>query len=43
LTLFADEDPEANERMKLVHKVAQRLDVSQAFTVIRLSDKAEPT
>jgi hypothetical protein len=40
LTLFAGEDPEAEERMKLVHKVAQRLDVSQAFTVIRLSDKA---
>jgi hypothetical protein len=40
LTLFAEEDPEAKERMQLVHKVAQRLDISQAFTVIRLSDKA---
>jgi hypothetical protein len=40
LTLFAEEDSEANERMKLVHKVAQRLDVSQAFTVIRVTDRA---
>ena len=40
LTMFAEEDPEAEERMKLVHKVAQRLDISQAFTVIRLSDKS---
>jgi hypothetical protein len=38
LTVFADEDPEAKERMQLVHKVAQRLDVAQAFTVISLSD-----
>ena len=39
LTLFAGEDAEANKRMKLVHKVAQRLDVSQPFTVICVSDK----
>ncbi len=38
LTLFPD-DPEAMERMKLVQRVAQRLDLSQAFTVIRLHDK----
>ena len=42
LTSFADEDAEANKRMKLVHKVAQRLDVSQAFTVIRVSDRVRP-
>lgn len=40
LTLFSDEDPEAKERMQIVHRVAQRLDVAQAFTVVRLSDKA---
>lgn len=39
LTLFADDDPEARERMKLVHKVAQRTDTSQAFTVIRLGNR----
>jgi hypothetical protein len=39
LTLFADDDPAAKERMQLVHKVALRLDVSQPFTVVRLSDK----
>jgi hypothetical protein len=38
LTLFPD-DAEAKERMMLVQRVAQRLDLSQAFTVIRLSDR----
>lgn len=38
LTIFANEDLEAKERMRLVHKVAQRLDISQPFTVIRLSN-----
>lgn len=39
LTLFAADSPEAQEKTKLVQHVAQRLDLSQAFTVIRLSDK----
>jgi hypothetical protein len=41
LTLFAADSPEAKEKMILVQRVAQRLDLSQAFTVIRLSDKAK--
>jgi hypothetical protein len=39
LTLFAEEDPLAKQKMQKVQLVAQRLDVSQAFTVIRLIDK----
>jgi hypothetical protein len=41
LTLFAADFLEAQEKMLLVQRVAQRLDLSQAFTVIRLSDKAK--
>jgi hypothetical protein len=40
LTLFAADDPEAKEKMTRVQRVAQRLDLSQAFTVVRLSDRA---
>lgn len=40
LTLFAADSAEAKEKMTLVQRVAQRLDLSQAFTVIRLSGKA---
>jgi hypothetical protein len=41
LTLFAADSAEAKEKMTLVQRVAQRLDLSQAFTVIRLSNKAK--
>ncbi len=39
LTQFAD-DVAVAEKMKRVHRVALRLDVSQAFTVIRTSERA---
>ena len=38
LTTFAD-DPEVEEKMKMVQRVAWRIDLSQAFTVIRIGDK----
>jgi hypothetical protein len=38
LTQFAD-DPAVEEKLKIVHRVALRLDLSQAFTVIRVSDR----
>jgi len=38
LTQFAD-DPAVEEKLKIVHRVALRLDLSQAFTVIRASDR----
>lgn len=38
LTQFAD-DPVVEEKMKIVHRVALRLDLSQAFTVVRISDR----
>jgi hypothetical protein len=41
LTQFAD-DPAVGERLKMVHRVALRLDLSQAFTVIRVSDREKP-
>jgi hypothetical protein len=41
LTLFAADSAEAKEKMTLVQRVAQRLDLSQAFTVIRLSNKVK--
>jgi hypothetical protein len=37
LTVFAEE-PGVNEMMRTVQRVAHRLDLSQAFTVIRISD-----
>lgn len=40
LTQFAD-DTAVAEKMKLVHRVALRLDVSQAFTVIRTSERTK--
>jgi len=40
LTQFADEAAVA-EKMRLVHRVALRLDVSQAFTVIRTSERTK--
>jgi hypothetical protein len=41
LTLFAADDSEAKEKMTRVQRIAQRLDLSQAFTVIRLNDRAK--
>jgi hypothetical protein len=41
MTLLAD-DPDIEKRMRLVHRIALRLDLSQAFTCIRVSDKAKP-
>ena len=38
MTQFAD-DPAVADKMKLVHRVALRLDVTQAFTVVRISDR----
>lgn len=38
LTVFAD-DPIVERKMQIVQRVARRLDISQAFTVIRVSDK----
>jgi hypothetical protein len=40
LTAFAD-DPTVEEKMKTVQRVSLRLDLSQAFTVIRISDKVK--
>jgi hypothetical protein len=40
LTVFAD-DPAIEEKMKMVQRVAHRLDLSQAFTVVRISDKVK--
>jgi hypothetical protein len=40
LTQFAD-DPGVADKLKLVHRVALRLDMSQAFTVIRISDRTK--
>lgn len=40
LTMFAD-DPAVDQKMKIVQRVALRLDLSQAFTVIRISDKVK--
>ena len=41
MTQFAD-DPAVADKMKLVHRVALRLDVTQAFTVVRISDRTKP-
>jgi choline dehydrogenase-like flavoprotein len=38
MTRFAD-DPAVADKIKLVHRVALRLDVTQAFTVIRISER----
>jgi hypothetical protein len=40
MTQFAD-DPAVADKMKLVHRVALRLDVTQAFTVVRISDRTK--
>lgn len=40
LSQFAG-DPMVDEKLKLVHKVALRLDVSQAFTVVRITKRAK--
>jgi hypothetical protein len=40
MTQFAD-DPAVADKMKLVHRVALRLDVTQAFTVVRISQRAK--
>ncbi len=40
LTLFAADDPEIQRRLKLVQQVAVRIDPSQAFTIVRVSEKA---
>jgi hypothetical protein len=40
LTMFAD-DPAVEQKMKIVQRVALRLDLSQAFTVIRISDRVK--
>lgn len=40
MTQFAD-DPAVADKMKLVHRVALRLDVTQAFTVARISDRTK--
>ncbi|BCH34821.1 hypothetical protein MesoLjLc_67510 [Mesorhizobium sp. L-8-10] len=40
LTQFAD-DPGVEEKMKIVHRIALRLDLSQAFTVVRISDRTQ--
>ena len=40
MTQFAD-DPAVANKMKLVHRVALRLDVTQAFTVVRISDRTK--
>jgi hypothetical protein len=40
LTQFAD-DPAVAKKLKLVHRVALRLDVSQAFTVIRTGERTK--
>lgn len=40
MTQFAD-DPAVADKMKLVHRVALRLDVSQAFTVVRIGDRTK--
>lgn len=39
LTTFADTDPEIDRKMKLVRQVAQRIDQSQAFTVLKLDGR----
>jgi hypothetical protein len=40
MTQFAD-DPAVADKMKLVHRVALRLDGTQAFTVVRISDRTK--
>jgi hypothetical protein len=40
LTMFAD-DPAVEQKMRLVQRVALRLDLSQAFTVIRIGERAK--
>jgi hypothetical protein len=40
LTVFSD-DPSVEEKMRVVQRVALRLDLSQAFTVIKTSDKVK--
>ncbi len=40
LTVFAD-DPTVDQKMRIVQRVALRLDLSQAFTVVRIGEKVK--